>query len=549
MTRCVSRAVRTATLFSRKINSLNHLPCGALLACIVLTGCVGTPSAYPSLRPVDIALLTTIEDTVVDVSGELFASQDTVQGRLNQRRVVEPRNALSAEVDPLSQKVVSISIQDARVGMLLWILSTEFGISLAIDPAVLELPQVANLHLQKITGRQALNHILATFDVVGKLGADNVLTVKLSEERLFDVETLIGKTSLELSAGGDVFGAGSKEGKNLKDSLNLAGDYGDKSDSLDNLMKSIDTILSESPGTGKEKARYTLDKNGGVLYVLARPSRIRSIEKLIEQGKRFRGRQVQIDAQLIDVQLNDSAQLGIDWALLSSRLIGRLGSGAASIAGLTTTGASLNGRSVTIPNQSVGSANEVGGGIGFSSNSFSATVNALRSFGSVKILSNPTIRVRNGTPAYLSVGNNVRYVQKLTSNTSNAAGTSTTSIDVQTDSLFSGVVVGVSALVKADGFVELFVRPSQTQVQDKSLALVDVGSGNRVTLPVVNTKSITTTLNIRDGDTVVIGGLIDQQMGNADQGIPGMGNWPVFGSTSKTQMTRELVVVLRVRVL
>jgi len=197
---------------------------------------------------------------------------------------------------------------------------------------------------------------------------------------------------------------------------------------------------------------------------------------------------------------------------------------------------------------------QLGGGIGFANDSFSVALNALRSFGSVKVLSNPTVRVRNGVPAYLSVGANVRYVTEISTTFNNiGGGSSNSSSDVQTDSLFSGVVVGVAPFIHEDGRVELFVHPMQTQVQPQSLALVDVGNGNSVTLPIINTKSITTTLNLNNGDTVVLGGLIDQQFTNANKGLPGLSDIPgagvLFDNRSDSHKSRELVIILRVRVI
>lgn len=178
----------------------------------------------------------------------------------------------------------------------------------------------------------------------------------------------------------------------------------------------------------------------------------------------------------------------------------------------------------------------------------------LRSFGNVKVLSNPSVRVRNGSPAYLSVGTNIRYVTKSTTSFANSGGGGyNTSSDIQTDSLFSGVVIGVAPMIHENGSVELLVHPMQTEVEPNSLQLQQFPNGNAVTLPVINVKGITTTLNLRDGDTVMLGGLIDQSAGSTDNGIPGLSDIPglgrLFGSRAKTHTTRELVLVLRVKVI
>jgi general secretion pathway protein D len=535
---------------------------GALTGLALLGACSTPTTAVKRLQEATPVALQAAQANVVDASRSLAATNDDLRNALERRAAPLAEVSAVPENHPMVNRRIAISMQNARIGQLLWILASEYGISLAVEPAVLEMTRTVSLHLQQVTGRQALDHILRVFDVHGRLGSDNVLVVNMAEERLFDLGMLVGRSSLELSSGGDVFGSGSKEGgSGLRNSLMIKSDMGDKGDGFEYITKTIEAILGDSAAastqSGREKPRMSINRGSGTLYVRAAPSVVRSLEKLVASESGFRQQQIQIDAQIIDVQLNDQSQFGIDWSLFCSRLTGRFGAEPISIGtGETTTAASIipGNRTVTIPAQALGgAATGSGGGIGFRSSHFSLAVNALKSFGAVRILSNPSVLVRNGTPAYLSVGNTIRYVQKITSNVNTVNGGSTTSRDVVTDSIFSGVVVGVSAIVKKNGMVELFIHPSQTQVSDASLALVDVGAGNRVTLPVVSTKGISTTLNIQNGDTVVIGGLIDQQNSGVSGGVPGLSDVPGIGKAFTTDNTsqnaRELVVVLRARVL
>ncbi|MGI4779269.1 MAG: pilus (MSHA type) biogenesis protein MshL [Janthinobacterium lividum] len=531
---------------------------------MLLCSCSAPPrsTSLQQLAKSDPARSEAAQSSVVEGARELAESRADLLERLERRAPVAPVEELVPDDSPLNRKRIGISMQNARIGQLLWILSTEYKISLAVDPAVLKMPQVASLHLQQVTGREALAHILRVFDVHGSLGKDNVLVVHMDEERVFDLSMLIGRSTLELNGGGDVFGNGKDGGSGLKSSLTIKSDLGDKGDGFDYIAKSVDAILGGTAAAtsaaaatdGREKPRTSINRANGTLYVRARPSVVQSIEKIVLQESSFRQKQIQIDAQLVDVQLNDASEFGIDWNVFGSRIMASAGTGGIGIAsGTTTTAANVfpDNRIVTIPAQTIGRTGTTSGGIGYRSNHFSIAVNALKTFGAVRVLSNPSVLVRNGMPAYLSVGNSIRYVQKITNTVNNTNSGSTTSVDVVTDSIFSGVVVGVSAVVKKNGLIELFIHPSQTQVSDASLALVDVGAGNRVTLPVVSTKGIATTLNIQDGDTVVIGGLIDQQRGGTGGAVPGLGDVPTVGklftSDRSVDNARELVVVLRAR--
>jgi general secretion pathway protein D len=259
------------------------------------------------------------------------------------------------------------------------------------------------------------------------------------------------------------------------------------------------------------------------------------------------------------VQLNDNFAFGVDWTVLRNRVAGIYGTQPITqAAGNSNYPAgrhnTLDNRQLTIPAQTIGTAAGRGLGLSYLGDSFQAALSALRSFGNVKVLSNPSVRMRNGSPAYLAVGTNYRYVTKVTNSFSNPGGGATTSSsDVETSSLFSGVVIGVAPFIHDDGKIELLVHPMQTQLVPGTLERVDVGNGNSVTLPQINFKGITTTLNVSDGDTVLLGGLIDQSISNNDSGVPGLSEVPALGKLfdAKTNQhdSRELVMVLRVHVL
>lgn len=519
--------------------------------------------------------LTSVTEQLGGDSDRLQAVQEALVRELEQRtpRPVPVTPDLDYPQLPragaLESKKFAISMQDARIGQLLWIVAQEFNLGLSIEPAVLESTKTVNLFLKDVTGRQAIIHILEAFDVHGRVGPDNVLRISGMEERIFPVDALAVRGALGVNVGGDALGAGAEAGSTgLRDSVVLTGGLGDdKSDTWTSLAKTVELLLAEDEG-GKgaksaDAARFSLDRASGSLYIRAKPSKVRTVAQMLERGRTYRGRQVQIDAQLLDVTLNGDSQLGINWTALGKRVLASVGGAPATIgsaAGLVGEAANLLNRSVTIPSHLMGVTGRAGAGITMSNKVFSATINAIQTYGKVKVLSNPSIRVNNGVPAFMTVGTNYRYVKEITS----VAGTTGAGVggagaivpitsEVKTDNVFSGVVLGLGAQVKEDGEIELFVRPSQTSVERESLGLVDVGNSNRLTLPIVNTKSMTTMLNMRDGDVVLLGGLITQETSNGREGMPGISSAPgigaLFRTTSEYSGTRELVMILRARII
>ncbi|WP_461061678.1 pilus (MSHA type) biogenesis protein MshL [Silanimonas algicola] len=529
-------------------------------------GCSTTPRSVRDLPATDPTALQQLTGKVAGESAALAEENARLRRELERVQPAPmPAAALAPAYDPLENRVVTINMSDANVNALLWALAEQLGMNLIIDPSVQARDQRASLFLKDVTAREVYDHILAAFDLHGETRG-GALIVAPMQERVFQLDMLNSTTSLEMSTGGDVFGAGSSGagggGDSLRGTLILDGSVGKENDPNKQITAAIEAILKDEAGgraaTDREAARYSLDPLTGTLFVRARPSQVRAIAGVIERQQRILGRQVLVEAQLIDVQLSDRFQYGVDWNLLRGRVAGIYGDAPIQLDPVSGAlpGARDNtlDRLLTIPRQTVGSPLGRGTGLAYAGDTFSAALNALRGFGNVKVLSNPSLRVRNATPAYLSVGRNIRYVSKSTTSFSNPGGGATnTSSDVQTESLFAGVVIGVAPLIHDDGKVELLVHPMQTDVAPGSLELVEVGEGNAVTLPVISFKGMTTTLNLRDGDTVLMGGLIDQQTENSDQGIPGVSDVPglgrLFGSRSQQHDSRELVMVLRVTVL
>ena len=572
----------TSRTSSRGLFRLSRSALAIGLSTTLLAGCANMlpRNSTKNLSKVDQITLPRTADLIIAESAMLAATQDKLQTQLERSKEARPLPPAQPVYDPLENEIVSLHMFDANVGNLLWAMSDQLKMNLVMDPKVQAIEQRATLNLTNVTAHEVFEHILNAFDLHGEVKG-KTLYVSLMSEKVFDLDFLNTRMNVDISSGGNVFGqsqggggGGSSGGGSgggggssaLRSDFSLSGGMAEQTGVYDQLDKSLKSILgeqgqtkakSERKDTDKPETVYALNPTTGTLFVRARPSEMKSIEKMISRYRSVIGRQVQIDAQLIDVQLNDGYEFGVDWNVLRDNLTGVIGDAAIALGSAAGTLPGLGGlppRSVTIPAQTIGNNTGRAIGVGYATDTFSVAVNMLRGFGNVKVLSNPTIRARNGSPAMLSVGTNIRYISSTRTTVSNpGGGANTTSSNAETDALFSGIVVGVVPFIREDGTVELLVNPMQSDVDPNSLRLVDAGGGSRVTLPVTNFKGMTTTLNIKDGDTVMIGGLIDQQVGTTRNGVPGLSDIPLFGKlfdkSSDSHKSRELVMVIRVKVL
>lgn len=580
------------------------------------------PRSATSLPAPDTLAADQMRENAVAEAKRLLEHQQLLLAELNKRAPAPVIAPVAPVFDPLEGKLINVAMSKASISQILGAFADAGNLNLIVDPNVLKGGQLADMHLRQVTLREGFNEVLRTYDVAGEFRGNtlrvNLTEEKFFSLDFLNAKTNIqmgsGGNVFGGGSGGSGSGGGGSSGGGSGSSggsgaqqgnLTLAGSGGSSNDPYQDVEGALKAILGEGqnrnqqqpqqmqpmqgqqiapgassawiggpagagqPGAGVQQGAlaastmgedcgFTLNKMTGTLYVKARPSKMRSVEKMLAQVHKVLGKQVYVEAQLIDVQLSDNFEFGVDWTSLRSRLATGFGSSPMQLGGSSGTLPNANtgypARAVSIPAALIGSLTGPAFGASYQGSNYGIVINALRSFGNLKVLSNPNVQVRNGTPALLSVGTSSRYVsQSASTQVAPGGGATTTSSSVQTDSVFSGVMVGVLPMVREDGRIELLVNPMQSDVDPASLQLVAVGGGNLVSLPKVSYKGLTTTLNVGDGDVVVVGGLIDQRSSNNDRGAPGVSDVPLlgklFGNENKVHGSRELVIVLRARVL
>lgn len=539
------------------------------------------------LPPVDRDTLPSVAEQVAKQSAMLADVKDALQEQISQAPEPAALPPVQPHYDPLENKVVSIRMYDASVSSLLWAMADQLGMNLILGPGVQQMQRRATLSLTNVTAREVFDNILQAFDLHGEVHGRTLFVTRM-QEKVYTLGFLGTRMDVQISDGGNVFGAnggsqggsggmgggaGGGGGNSLRSNFTVSGGLASKKTIYKQIDEALQRVLGErrdaaSAESDQADARrharrgptYTLNESTGVLYVRARPSRIRSIDKIVTNLKKVLGRQVQIDVQLIDVKLSDAFRFGVDWTLMREYVAGVIGPAPLTLGPATRVlpaiadGVRIPGRTLTLPSKQIGNTPGRSIGVGYVNDGLGVAVNMLRHFGEISVLSNPSVRVRNGAPAVLSVGTNIRYLASSSSRIATpGGGASIVSSNVETDSLFSGLMIGVVPFIREDGTVELLVHPVQSQVDPSSLQLVNAGGGTRVTLPRTSFKSMTTTLQVRDGATVMIGGLIDQTVSSSHDGVPGLAEIPLVGrlfdQSADSHSARELVMVMRVNVL
>ena len=308
-------------------------------------------------------------------------------------------------------------------------------------------------------------------------------------------------------------------------------------------------------GTGVGR-NVVVSPQSGVVAVRAMPEELRQVEAFLKATRISVERQVMLEAKIVEVQLRDGFQSGVDWTLLRGRGTGGVvstnlnplsQSNLASIPPLQRT-----------PLQDATAFPTLGNGLFglvFSQPNFSGVLSFLETQGNVHILSSPRVSAMNNQKAVLKVGTDEYFVTGVTGGTIStgtaSAGNTTTLPTITLSSFFSGIALDVMPQIDQDDTITLHVHPSVSSVSEV-VKVVDLGGSVgsvRLPLPANSSNETDTVVRVTDGNIVAIGGLMQLQSRGTRSGLPGSTNVPILsnllGNQEQTGSKREIVVLIK----
>ena len=288
----------------------------------------------------------------------------------------------------------------------------------------------------------------------------------------------------------------------------------------------------------------------GVINVRATQRQHEKVREFLDGIMGNARRQVLIEATIVEVDLSDRYQQGIDWSLLYGA--GRASSSRGYVftpAGPTTgmlTGGMLSSMGAFSYNRTIGDT------------TLTSTLRLLESFGTLRVLSSPKVSVLNSQTSILKVvDNEVYFTVSVTPGTAATATSAATPATYTTtiNTVPVGFLMTVTPQISSAGEVILNLRPTISRISsyatDPNPALATAGVVNRI--PVVQSREMESILRVQSGDIAVLGGLIQDTRDRKTDSIPGLNTVPVVGDLFKYADNRsrktELVIFLRPTVL
>lgn len=396
---------------------------------------------------------------------------------------------------------------------------------------------------------------------------DNVLKLSALETKSFKVDyiTSIRQGTATMSASVSVAPREDAEGER---------DMADKSDNEIQVKeefdfwKTIDAEIQAIVNSGREKyiaQPPIINSRAGLVTLTATKDQLNRVEEYFETIKKRLLKQVMIDVTILSVELNDDNRMGIDWSKFQ---LGFFADAASNIFGYNkgstwagphwnlggpssnTTGyqSGTTGSSSHIGSDDIGKFVAFAAGVEFN---IDGVFDFLKEKGKTSVVSSPKILTLNNQQALITVGDTVNY-QTIESTQSSGSDMNTETINNY--SIFIGILLNLLPTVSDDNKIMLRINPSLSDFkyqEDNQRRSDDLGP--RRIAPDTTEKKLSTVVNVRSGDTIVLGGLITNSVAYTNKGVPVLSSIPLLGYAFKyagdVTVTKELVFVITPRII
>jgi MSHA type pilus biogenesis protein MshL len=427
------------------------------------------------------------------------------------------------------EKLYSLTVRDADLKEVLFAFSKDNGVNVIVDPKI---EGKVTADLKKVTLNAALDALLKPLEL-DYFQEGNIIRISKPKmvTRTFVLNyltTIRSGTASVRGIGGSSGGATTSTGTGVTSTTTGGGSLvsqvktEDSADLWKDIRDEIKNILSP-------EGKILINKMSASLVVTDYPKVLREVDRFIQKVEETVQRQVYIEAKVIEVQLNNNFQLGINWkqAFSVANISGSINQ---TLTATTTQNTPIG----IVPGYAA--LNNVQIGVG---NNIDTTLllNALAVQGKIDVISSPKVSTLNNQKAIIKAATEDVYFDVTT-----AAGTPP--ITTATPKYITiGVILDVTPQIDADGTIIMDIHPSVTE---KTNTIIYPGTQQEA--PVISVRETQTIVRVKEGQTILIAGLMQSKEKETLTGMPCLMNIPVggqaFRQTRKDKIKTEIIILI-----
>ncbi|UCM99525.1 pilus (MSHA type) biogenesis protein MshL [Sulfurimonas sp. SWIR-19] len=449
-------------------------------------------------------------------------------------------------------------------------LSDECGFSIIVtDPHAEKFlkTKLNKTYLKNLTIDEVLNIILTQHNLSYTLD-NNLLKISYLTTKVFNIDYILsqrkstGSTDVTLSSssnaqqqGGGVGGGGGRSANSLRSAGGNSGtgggnstsDTGVKIESSDEVKfwEQLDTEFQSILNRPNDIYKATppiINKNAGLITVTATDKQLKRFENYLKKLQDKVKLQVLIDVQLLSVTMSKGKTTGIDWKQLYALQNVKL---SASTANYNNIGTTIPANGIITDTAATGAGASqlftmsAGGQL-------TEVIKFLKTQGDVTSISNPKVLTLNNQPALITAG--TEYFYKILSSTNQQGTGGGVAATTQTDlvnSVFAGVLLTITPEISDDKTITLRINPSLSETTTDISQTPNTG---RDMPPDLNRRQLSSVVTVKDGNRIILGGLINSKNTNNSNQVPVLGSIPFLGNLFKheemVKTVEELVIII-----
>jgi len=518
---------------------------------------------------------TTFDSAKAEMAAASRLRQSTAQSEDVGRALLPPLTVDMPKVDgrPIEPRF-DLAVNNAPASQVFMAIVSGTRYSMVVHPGVKD--QIS-VNLRDVTVFEALDTIREVYGYEYKVQGNRILIEPLSlQTRVYQVNYLLsqrkGKSEVRVTSGAisDSTGSTTPQAATTGTGTTTTALESSRISTTSNndFWVEIDAALRAI--IGKEGGRnVVLSPQAGIIVVRALPSELRGVAEFLKTMQVVIERQVMLEAKIIEVQLSDSHQTGVNWAAFGQGSNSRVAGGVLGPGGILTPDGTISAFTSRNPDGTVSTSSLLSSnpaapgviaagtgtpgtlfGLAFQTSNFAALISFLETQGNLQVLSSPRIATLNNQKAVLKVGTDEFFVTNITTNTTTTGTTSTQSPTITVSPFFSGVALDVTPQIDENSQIILHVHPSVSSVIEKTKN-IDLGTSGVFRLPLASStiSESDTVVRVSNSNIVAIGGLMKETTTRDSSGVPGLGTLPIvgnlFSSKSRSITKSELVILLK----